>query len=102
LNWKETLKGFFKPTKVKIVLFIVILTVSVSLHFFAETCAPGNDCSREVFVQKVLIPIIAPFFSNFIIQNGFIREMELAFLANLIYWWIDSCIIFFIIKKVRK
>jgi thiamine transporter ThiT len=80
MNWKE----FLKPTKWKIILFLLSFTFSswflqgIPVNFFDVYACKGMNC---------------PVYSNF---------SPIFFLLDVIFWYIVCCLMFWIYDKVKK
>ena len=119
MGWKE----FFKLTKGKIILSIVLLIVGFFMFMGAFSCGLGMDTSGICNLLIILVPLAYLFVwpGMLILQSGnnwinSVRPLgqlspyakyEIVFqlgavILNLIWIYIVVCLVYFIIGKIRN
>ncbi|OGD67279.1 hypothetical protein A2442_00715 [Candidatus Campbellbacteria bacterium RIFOXYC2_FULL_35_25] len=102
MNWKN----FFKPTKAKIILAVIIAVINIGAAFYSanavlctEGCIPSNS------IQKILSPSIEPF-TIVMVASEFFEEIDflpepifiilmiiISLFIFILFWYLLSCII---------
>ena len=86
------LKDFLKPTKGKIVVFVLIFFLAIN---FSLTIYIGTTVGK---VERILCPHY--WLSSYIAPAD--RLAFLLFITDLIYWYLLSCLIIFIYARVKE
>lgn len=107
------LKEFFMPTKTKIILFIIILLIGLlsnglKINAFGRPLTPTEDFLNDV--PKVTSPGINAllrddgFFVNYKPYStaDMVLEGIFHFGIDLIYWYILSCLLIYLISKIKS
>ncbi len=103
-------KEFFKPTKWKMIILIILLIVSTLLSPRYLSCNPTEYGFPLKFFQFSECVDISPCAEGY--NEGPIivcesigfnsNEGVIAFIINLAFWYLFSCIIIFIYNKLRS
>jgi len=114
MSWKE----FFKPTKGKIIIFIILIVLSILFGFFeTSNCfidENGEEICRMCGQEGIFNPVLRPF--SFLIGNiykGILESHNFAvcggpeiywsiFIFDLFYLYIVSCLLNRLIFKDRR
>ena len=92
MDWKE----FFKPTKGKIILFVilfvVIILISVKLNFVIYK--PGE--------RGVGLPLILSYNKISELGEGYWDFSFLNFTIDIIFWYLTSCLFVFLFRKIKN
>ena len=112
------MKEFFKPTKWKIIIFIILLVINTLLNTIG--CSGSLSCEISYNIRFILnlpnkIFLSIPYFytecyaSSLITENKCIpgiltlRQATIFSLVSMfIYWYLISCLIIFIYNKRTK
>ena len=94
------MKEFLRPTKVKIILFIVLLLISLYILFFRITPLYTPDVenynyNNPWYVFIFLLPMIALVGATNIIQFYIFLVLE------ILYLYLISCLIIYIYNKMK-
>lgn len=109
---QQKIKGFLKPNARKVILFILLcIAISASIFIIADNYSGPKPYIMDLYVNFVLLPfyldklfvqgflgIISPMLSVSI--NLFILFIDV--LLTIIWWYIISCSIIFIVNKINK
>ncbi len=98
MNWKD----FFKPTRFKIILFILLLIITLFIPKLDQGCVMtpnGVEC-YDVFAWGIGFPMFfGEHYSGDTISLEFYPTM---LVANLIVYYLLSCVIIFFYEKRSK
>jgi len=121
MDWKE----FFKPNKWKIILaillfFLMILSSSVQYQF-VRRCEPGSECPQPLIASLPTVvvnvlgfpaslePLIMLHDKGIIPNevyynriNRILLAIPLGFIPNIIYLYVLSCLIIYIVNKLKS
>ena len=121
MDWKE----FFKPNKWKIILaillfFLIILSSSVQYQF-VRRCEPASECPQPLIasLQTVVVNVLGfpasleplimlhdkGIIPNEVYYNRINRillAIPLGFIPNIIYLYVLSCLIIYIVNKLKS
>lgn len=90
-NWKE----FFKPTKIKIILFIILLIVSF-LNLVGGVCTASIPA---ICFYGIGFPFVVNItLTGYSITNIGIIEL----IVDIIFWYLISCLMIFAYNKTKK
>lgn len=101
------LKNFLKPTKGKLVVFVLIFFLTIFLHGIVVKL----EAKALEIVERILSPHqlwyryitpLPPDPAGILIHPYTILLAILGFIAGLIYWYLISCLIIFIYERLKE
>ena len=106
MNWKE----FFKFTKTKIIITIIVIVVSNILHYglafllIMAVMGLADPLIHNVleYFGTIVVYLIKPFsYIRFLVPIPHLRSL-IGLLGNLLYHYFLSCLIFYLYNKFKK
>jgi len=109
MDWKE----FFKPTKGKIILFIVILILGVFSDGF-KIAVFGRPLTSTEKLINAIPKFTSPGINALMRDDGFfigykpygtfgmVLEGMVHVFVDLVYWYLLSCLLVFLFRKIKK
>jgi len=101
---KFDLKEFLKPTLGKIIL-LVIFTIMSSLPVFHPITKDMCPMYPDAFCTEILIGLPMGFYaegSGGFSGRGFVNLRYEFLIIDILFWYLISCLIFWVYKKVKK
>ena len=112
------IKEFLKPTKGKVFIFVLVIILIFASGFFSYRCfGPCNLTPTQQILSKTsdtLRLILSPGITNLLGDNGFfigykpygnlggVLEGIFHFGLDIIYWYLLSCIIIWIYRRIKN
>ena len=100
---KEKTKEFLKPTKGKIVIMAILIIIAI--NYFTTTIFIPDGGPNLLYYDPlywfVALPILFFGTTGIYRVNAFVMGMVMLVL-QAIYWYILSCLIIYIIDKIRR
>ena len=94
------LKEFFKPTKGKIILFIILMGFLNFIWIFGQGC---SDCRMLVGLPLSFYPVgSGTFFDARDPVPEVVSFSIVNFILNIVFWYLLACLIVLIYRKIRK
>ena len=96
------LKGFFKPTKGKIIVFIIIIVLGILQFYFSQFMMIGGAGATGFPFEFGWLPGCAS--SDGITENcwGFKIVDYPALIGNIVVYYLISCLIILAYNKIKK
>lgn len=111
---KKAIKQFYKPTKGKVILAIIIMIVHITIAFYGvlgNLCLENyeghhiKDCPELNTLQNVIVSTAYPFVILIVISES-IPLFPISFIIGLsilfFFWYTLSCLIYLTKSKFRE
>ena len=90
------MKNILKPTKLNVVLFVILLVVTIFIPKYDLSCPRGLECTSVTTTGMGYPLFYGERWHGDYVEFGFYPEM---LVINLVIYYVLSCLVVFIIKR---